>query len=154
MFSINIVALVASPWSGRVAARYKARPAALVGMLILALGWASLIVLHRSLLLFVPGAVLCSFGLAFASTALYNQIVEAKPAHQTGEATGMLYVFFSCFFAVGAQAVFALLRSATAGHDGASFPADTGYVSVFVYIACSSIAGLLVAFMLPKRRTH
>jgi MFS family permease len=154
MFSINIVALVASPWSGRVATRYKARRAALIGMAILALAWASLIVLHRSLLLFVPGAILCSFGLAFASTALYNQIVEATPAHQTGEATGMLYVFFSCFFAVGAQAVFALLRGAAAAHDGTSFPADSGYVSVFVYIACSSIAGLLIASMLPKRRTN
>ncbi|SEK08705.1 Major Facilitator Superfamily protein [Paraburkholderia diazotrophica] len=154
MFSINIIALVASPWSGRVATRYKARRAALIGMIILALAWASLIVLHRSLLLFVPGAVLCSFGLAFASTALYNQIVETTPAHQTGEATGMLYVFFSCFFAVGAQAVFALLRGAAAGHDGASFPADSGYVSVFVYIACSSIVGLLIASMLPKRHTY
>jgi len=153
MFSINIVALVASPWSGRVAARFKARRAALIGMVILALAWASLIALHRNLLLFVPGAVLCSFGLAFASTALYNQIVETTPAHQTGEATGMLYVFFSCFFAVGAQAIFALLRSASAGHGGASFPAYNGYVSVFVYIACCSIAGLLIAYRLPKRRT-
>ncbi|EEA01634.1 major facilitator superfamily MFS_1 [Burkholderia sp. H160] len=154
MFSINIVALIASPWSGRVASRYKARRAALIGMGILAFAWASLVVLHRNLLLFVPGAVMCSFGLAFASTSLYNQIVEATPAPQTGEATGMLYVFFSCFFAVGAQAVFALLRGAAAGHDGASFPADSGYVSVFVYIACSSIAGLLIASMLPKRPTH
>ncbi|MFT0170447.1 MFS transporter [Paraburkholderia mimosarum] len=154
MFSINIVALVASPWSGRVATRYRARRAALIGMVILALAWASLIVLHRSLLLFVPGAVLCSFGLAFASTALYNQIVETTPAHQTGEATGMLYVFFSCFFAVGAQAVFALLRGSAAGHDGASFPADSGYVSVFLYIACSSLAGLLLVSMLPRRRTY
>jgi MFS family permease len=154
MFSINIVALIASPWSGRVATRYKARRAALIGMFILACAWASLVVLHRSLLLFVPGAVLCSFGLAFASTALYNQIVEVTPAHQTGEATGMLYVIFSCFFAVGAQAVFALLRGASAGHGGASFPADSGYVSVFVYIACSSITGLLIAYLLPKRRIN
>jgi MFS family permease len=154
MFSINIVALVASPSSGRVASRYKARRAALIGMFILGCAWASLIVLHRNLLLFVPGAVLCSFGLAFASTALYNQIVEATPAHQTGEATGMLYVFFSCFFAVGAQAVFALLRGGAAGHDGTSFATDSGYVSVFAYIACSSMVGLLIASMLPKRRLH
>ncbi|MCP3725766.1 MFS transporter [Paraburkholderia sp. CNPSo 3272] len=154
MFSVNIVAMVASPWSGRIAARYKARRAALIGMVILAFAWASLIVLHRSLLLFIPGAVLCSFGLAFASTALYNQIVETTPVHQTGEATGMLYVFFSCFFAVGAQAVFVLLRSAAAGNDGGAFAGDSGYVSVFAYIACSSIAGLLIAFMLPKRHAH
>jgi MFS family permease len=154
MFSINIVAMVASPWSGRIAARYDARSAALTGMAVLACAWASLIVLHQSLLLFVPGAILCSFGLAFASTALYNQIVEATPAHQTGEATGMLYVVFSCFFAVGAQAVFALLRGASAGQGSASFPADSGYVSVFAYIACSSIAGLLIAYTLPKRRAR
>ncbi|PPK46141.1 MFS transporter [Trinickia symbiotica] len=154
MFSVNIVSLVASPWSGRVAARYQARSAALIGMAILVVAWASLIVLHRRLPLFVPGAALCSFGLAFASTALYNQIVEAAPAHQTGEATGMLYVFFSCFFAVGAQAVFSLLRSASAKYDGGWFAADSGYVSVFAYIACSSIAGLLIAYTLPKRRAQ
>jgi MFS family permease len=152
MFSINIVALAASPWSGRVAARYDARSAALIGMAILACAWASLIVLHQSLLLFVPGAILCSFGLAFSNTALYNQIVAATPPHQTGEATGMLYVFFSCFFAVGAQVVFALLRNTSASHGVASFPADSGYISVFAYIACSSGAGLLIACTIPKRR--
>ena len=151
MFSVNIVALIGSPLSGRVAARYRARSAALIGMAILVVAWASLITLHRSLTLFVPGAVLCSFGLAFASTALYNQIVETTPAHQTGEATGMLYVVFSCFFAVGAQAVFALLSSTSARHGGGALAAQSGYVSVFAYIACSSIAGLLIAYTLPKR---
>lgn len=150
MFSVNIVALIASPLSGRVAARYKARSAALIGMTLLVVSWASLILLHRSLALFIPGAVLCSFGLAFASTALYNQIVEATAAHQTGEATGMLYVFFSCFFAVGAQAVFALLGSVSAKHGDGALAAESGYVSVFAYIACSSIAGLLIAYTLPK----
>lgn len=38
---------------------------------------------------------------------------------------------------LGAQVVFALLRSASAGHDGMGFPADNGYgyISVFVNIA-------------------
>ncbi|CAH2917657.1 MAG: hypothetical protein CPSOU_3097 [uncultured Paraburkholderia sp.] len=154
MFSINIVALIASPWSGRVAARYTARSAAVTGMVILGSAWASMVLLHGSLSLFVPGAALCSFGLAFASTALYNQIVEATPAHQTGEATGMLYVFFSCFFAVGAQAVFLLLRNASAGNGDALFPRDSGYVSVFLYIAASSAVGALIAYTLPKHRAR
>ncbi|MFP3563065.1 MFS transporter [Paraburkholderia sp. SIMBA_030] len=152
MFTINIGATLASPWSGRVAARYAARQAALIGMSMLVLTWASLILLHRSMLLFVPGAMLCSFGLAFAQTAVYNLIIEATPAEQTGEATGLLYVFFSCFFAVGAQAVFTLLQGASVSDGGASFPAAQSYIAVFGYVAGSALAGLVIAYALPKQR--
>jgi MFS family permease len=152
MFTINIGATLASPWSGRVAARFGARQAALIGMSMLVLTWASLILLHRSMLLFVPGAMLCSFGLAFAHTAVYNLIIEATPAEQTGEATGLLYVFFSCFFAVGAQAVFTLLQGTSVSEGGASFPAAQSYVAVFGYVAGSALAGLVIAYALPKQR--
>ncbi|TDN59197.1 MFS transporter [Paraburkholderia sp. BL10I2N1] len=151
MFTINIVAMVASPWSGRIATRYEARRAALMGMTMLVITWTSLILLHRSMLLFVPGAMLCSFGLAFAHTAVYNLIIEATPAEQTGEATGLLYVFFSCFFAVGAQAVFTLLQGASVSEGGASFPAAQSYVAVFGYVAGSALVGLVVAYALPKQ---
>jgi MFS family permease len=152
MFTITVVAMIASPWSGRIAERYDARRAALIGMTMLVLTWASLIVLHRSVLLFVPGAMLCSFGLAFAHTAVYNLIIEATPAEQTGEATGLLYVFFSCFFAVGAQAVFTLLQGASVSDGGTSFPAAQSYETVFGYVAGSALAGLIVAYALPRHR--
>ncbi|RKE39120.1 MFS transporter [Paraburkholderia sp. BL23I1N1] len=152
MFIINIVAMIASPWSGRIAARSEARRAALIGMTMLVFVWALLIVLHRSLLLFVPGAMLCSFGLAFAHTAVYNLIIEATPAEQTGEATGLLYVFFSCFFAVGAQAVFTLLQGASVSDGGVSFPAAQSYETVFGFVAGSALAGLVVAYALPRHR--
>jgi MFS family permease len=152
MFTFNVTAMLASPWSGRVAARHAARPAALIGMSMLVVAWACLIPLHRSVVLFVPGAMLCSFGLAFAQTAVYNLIIEATPAQQTGEATGLLYVFFSCFFAVGAQAVFTLLQGASVSNGGASFPAAQSYVVVFGYVAGSALLGLFIAYALPKRR--
>ncbi|PRX96874.1 MFS transporter [Paraburkholderia sp. BL25I1N1] len=152
MFTINSGAMIASPWSGRIAARYEARRAALIGMTMLVITWTSLILLRSNLLLFVPGAMLCSFGLAFAHTAVYNLIIEATPAEQTGEVTGLLYVFFSCFFAVGAQAVFTLLQGASVNEGGATFPAAQSYVAVFGYVAGSALAGLAIAYVLPRRR--
>ena len=151
LFTTNVVGLVASPWSGRVAARHDARRATLIGMAVLVLAWGSLIVLHRSMALFVPGAMLCAFGLAFANTAVYNLIIEATPAERTGEATGLLYVFFSCFFAVGAQAVFTILQGASVSEGGASFPADQSYVAVFGYVAASALTGWVIANALPRR---
>lgn len=156
MFTFNVTAMLGSPWSGRIAARHAARPAALIGMSLLVIAWACLIPLHRSMTLFVPGAMLCSFGLAFAQTAVYNLIIEATPAQQTGEATGLLYVFFSCFFAIGAQAVFTLLQGASVSNGVASFPAAQSYVVVFGYVSGSALLGLVIAYALPKQlgRSH
>lgn len=152
MLTGNLVALVASPWSGRVAQRDGARRAALIGLVVLMLGWDGLILLYGRIALFVPAAMVCAFGLAFAHTAVYNLVLDATPVARTGEATGLLYVFFACFFAVGAQVIFTILGNASVSNGAATFPAPHGYVMAFVYVSLSAAVGIGVAFALPKRR--
>ena len=76
-------------------------------MAILVVAWASLITLHRSLTLFVPGAVLCSFGLAFASTGL--GLCHAV-GHALSARLGVAHGVALAVVVVAGAAVFALIH--------------------------------------------
>jgi hypothetical protein len=87
------------------------------------------------------------------AAALYNLILESTPAERTGEATGLTYILFTAFFAVGAQIVFALLgtsRVANAAHGTLDFPSDAAFTLGFGYIAATGVLGFLLATRLPR----
>jgi hypothetical protein len=45
-----------------------------------------------------------------------------------------------------------VLQGASVSEGGASFPAAQSYVAVFGYVAGSALAGLVIAYALPKHR--
>jgi MFS family permease len=152
--ALDAVSIVAAPWSGRIAARHGARTSALVGFALIAAAWTFLAVWHGDRGITLAGAALALSGYAVAMTGLYNLIIESTPPERTGESTGMTYVFFTAFFAVGAQIVFALLQSgrvADPANSGVGFPSDGAYVLGFVYIAATGVLGFLLATQLPRR---
>jgi MFS family permease len=152
MLSGNIASLVASPWSGRIAVRHGARPAVLVGMAVMVASWGAVMLQHDSRGILMLGILMCSAGLAFAYTGIYNLIIEATPRERTGEATGMSYVVFSCFFAVGAQAVFAVLGRSSVSNGLISFPDESSFVATFGYVSIMAAIGFCIALLMPKRR--
>ena len=156
---LDAFSIIAAPWSGRIAARHGARRAALLGFFIIAVAWTWLAVWHSDRGVTLAAAAFALSGYAVTATALYNLIIESTPQERTGEATGLTYVFFTAFFAVGAQIIFALLATShvAAAHvaGGAQgnfeFPSDAAYTLGFGYIAATGVLGLLLASLLPRQ---
>ncbi len=152
---LDLAALVAAPWSGRIAARYGARRAALLGFAIVTLAWGLLVPTQLSLGATVSIAWLTLAGYAVTSCGLYNLIIESTPPERTSEATGFTYVLFTAFFAVGAQILFALLRTSRIVdplHAGMDFPSRHAFSLCFGYIALTGLMGMIIASRLPKRQ--
>jgi hypothetical protein len=150
---LDAVSIIAAPWSGKIAARYGGRRAALIGFGIIFVAWGWLALWHGDRGITLAGAALALSGYAVTAAALYNLILESTPAERTGEATGLTYILFTAFFAVGAQIVFALLgtsRVANAAHGALDFPSDAAFTLGFGYIAATGVLGFLLATRLPR----
>jgi MFS family permease len=150
---LDAVSIIAAPWSGKIAARYGGRRAALIGFGIIFVAWGWLALWHGDRGITLAGAALALSGYAVTAAALYNLILESTPAERTGEATGLTYILFTAFFAVGAQIVFALLgtsRVANAAHGTLDFPSDAAFTLGFGYIAATGVLGFLLATLLPR----
>jgi MFS family permease len=152
---LDAVSIIAAPWSGRIAAKYGAKVSALLGFVFIITAWTWLALWHGDRGVTLAGAALALSGYAVTMTGLYNLIIESTPARRTGEATGLTYVLFTAFFAVGAQVVFALLETGHAVdpvHGPGVFPSNGAYVLGFGYIAATGVVGLLLATQLPWRK--
>ena len=151
---LDAFSIIAAPWSGRIALQYTAKRATLLGFCIIIAAWACLAVWHGDKSVTLAGAALALSGYAVTATALYNLILEATPPQRTGEATGLTYVLFTAFFAIGAQIIFGLLgtsRVSSAVHGVLAFPADASFTLAFGYIAACGVLGFSLATLLPQR---
>jgi MFS family permease len=152
---LDAFSMIAAPWSGRIAARHGGRRAALLGFCMIAAAWAWLALWHADRGVTLAGAAFALSGYAVTATALYNLIIESTPPERTGEATGLTYVLFTAFFAVGAQIIFALLGTSHVGdaaHGGLEFPSNAAYTLGFGYIAATGVVGFLLATLLPRHQ--
>jgi hypothetical protein len=152
---LDAVSIIAAPWSGRIAAKHGAKVSALLGFVFIITAWTWLALWHGDRGVTLAGAALALSGYAITMTGLYNLIIESTPARRTGEATGLTYVLFTAFFAVGAQIVFALLETghvADPAHGPGVFPSNGAYVLGFGYIAATGVVGFLLATQLPRRK--
>jgi hypothetical protein len=94
-------------------------------------------------------------GYSITACGLYNLIIESTPTQRTSEATGFTYVLFTAFFAVGAQIIFALLRTSRIVeplHGIGDFPSQAAFSLSFGYIALTGLVGVGVALRLPNRQ--
>ncbi len=153
MFLLNLSALFGGPLSGRIASRMGARATLLVGMSTMAAAWGALALWHGSPTIVLALAVGCSVGLAIAQGGIYNVIIDATPRERTGEATGLTYVFLACFFAVGAQCLFAILATSTVPQPNGegTLPGDAAFAASFGFVAAMAGLAFLTALALPRR---
>jgi MFS family permease len=152
---LDLVAVIAAPWSGKIAARHGARRSALIGFAIITLSWGSLVFVHPPLAPTVSIAAVTLAGYSITACGLYNLIIESTPTQRTSEAMGFTYVLFTAFFAVGAQIIFALLRTSRIVeplHGIVDFPSQAAFSLSFGYIALTGLVGVGVALRLPNRQ--
>jgi hypothetical protein len=115
----------------------------LLGGFLTALGLALLAVAYGSQAEIILFSLVMSAGIGLAFAAMSNLIMEAVPAHQTGEATGFNALVRSVGSSLGSQvSATVLATSAVAG-----IPTDAGFTRAFAISAgvavCAGVAATL-----------
>lgn len=151
LLPLNLVALVISPYSGRLAGRFGARPAALLGAAVSLLAWAMLTAGHRLFPVTLAAAVISTLGYCVLAPAIYNLIVEEAPADRTSEATGTAYVLMTVAMAIGAQVLFGLLGTETVKVAGAGYPGAHAYTLAYGFGLAMCVLCLAVLRAIPRR---
>jgi MFS family permease len=149
-----VVNLIGGPLSGRIASRHGGRTAALIGMLMTAIGWTALTMAHDNLWFVTSMAYLQMMGIAMLFAALPNLVIEDAPPDRTSEATGVLSVVRQFAASIGTQIVGYTLATSTvtdSAAGAAKFPTDSAYTLTMGYIAVACIVSVFVTLLLPKR---
>jgi MFS family permease len=147
MLANNSVSVLFSPLSGSLANRFGARRAALAGGMVAVVAWLSLALFHATLLAAATASVLSLIGVSMLLPALNIIVVHSVPVERTSEVIGIGQVCLMAFMAVGAQFLYRILASDTiANHvpNAAPYPSDLAYTRAFIYVACASLACLLL----------
>jgi EmrB/QacA subfamily drug resistance transporter len=142
--------LVLGPVSGILGGRLGNKVSLTIGGLLTAAGLALLALAHGTQLEIVGFNVLMSGGIGLAFAAMPNLIMEAVPAHQTGEATGFNALVRSVGASLGSQVSATVL----AGSAVAGVAQDSGFTHAFAVSAGVAACAGLVAMLIPRAAHH
>ena len=156
LLPLNSIALVGSPLAGGLAGRHGARTVAVGGFVVIVAGWSAIAAQPQWFAWVLGANVVALFGLSLVQTATYVAIVHATPPERTSEAAGITFVFLNVFIAIGGQSVFLLLATSTVGLAGirGTFPSAAAFALGFGFIIVTSLAGILVAWLMPRFNTE
>jgi EmrB/QacA subfamily drug resistance transporter len=144
--------LPAGPLAGVVGRRFGSRPALVGGLLITALGSATMAVWHTEPWQIIVTFAIGSIGVAAAFAAMPRLIVDAVSPTETGIATGMNTVVRTVGGVIGAQIGATLLAAMTVGPT--EVPAESAFVTAFWLAAIAAVVGAGLALAIHPRRAR
>ena len=147
----GVLGFVAGPAAGRLGSRYGSRLPLILGLLLTALGVASLAVLHRHPLEISLGMVGIGIGVPFAFAAMAKLIIDAVKPSETGVATGMNTVMRTIVAVIGGQVGAAIVSADTIGNS--KVPAESAFVAAFWVSAVIALVGAVLARFIPRKGT-
>lgn len=151
LLSTALSQLVVGPLAGRIGARVGFRALMMGGTLLLVAAGAWMVALHGHEWDLVVGGLLLGTGIACASAAAANVLVDAVPPSQFGVATGMNTVLRTAGGAFGAAIATACLAGNAAA--GGEAPAEGAFTTGFAIAAVIGAAAFVAAWRLPSTRT-
>ena len=148
----NAGGLLAGLGSGTVSNRFGSKAAAIIGSVLVSLGWLLLAINHESVGFITAATVLAGLGVSGLYAAISNIVVAAAPLERVSEATGLTTVVRLSFHAIGSQILVALLSvSKVSSPDGtASFPSLHAYNIAFATIAVATLVPVILSFALRQ----
>jgi EmrB/QacA subfamily drug resistance transporter len=147
----GLLGFVAGPIAGRLGTRYGSRLPLVLGMVLAAIGIASLALFHAHPLEISLGMVFIGIGVPFAFAAMSKLIVYAVRPSETGVATGMNTVMRTIGSVIGGQVGAAIVSADTIA--GTHVPAESAFVAAFWVSAGIAIIGAVLARFIPSRRS-
>jgi EmrB/QacA subfamily drug resistance transporter len=145
----SFVMLAAGPVAGVLGGRVGSKLPLVLGSVFAAMSFTMLAVAHSEPWEIYLSVALMGLGIGMSFAAVANLIVEAVPAANTGEATGMNAIMRTIGGALGSQ-VSAAVVSAHAVGDG--LPAESGYTEAFAIATAALILSLGAALLVPGSR--
>jgi MFS family permease len=129
--------------------RFGSRVPLALGAIITSFGLAMMAFAHGTQLGMIAWNLVMSTGIGLAFAAMPNLILEAVPAEETGQATGVNTLVRSVGASLGAQVSAAVLAGSV---TAAGLPTDAGYTDAFLVSAGVALVAAITAFLIPSRR--
>ncbi len=139
------VMLVAGPAAGTLGNRFGSRTPLLIGIVLVAVAFVWLAVMHDASWHIYLGSLFIGAGIGLAFASMATLIVDAVPQSQTGVATGMNTIMRSIGGALGAE----IVASIVGAHAD-----ETHFVAAFLVSAGGLVVAFLVALAIPRPPTR
>jgi MFS family permease len=147
----GLVGLLVTPVSARLITRYGARPAMMLGAIVIAAGYVFVTLLMGSVIEFVIASGIIGAGTGISTAATSKLITDAVPMTETGSANGVNTLMRSVGSSAASAVLTVILAEVTSTVGGATFPSEEGFRTTFVVAAAAAILGLFLTALVPTR---
>ncbi|MEV0980848.1 MFS transporter [Streptomyces sp. NPDC049915] len=149
---LGLTMMFTAPVYARLSARYGPKVTLILGLLVIAVGYAGGLGLMSAAWQTVVTSVMLGAGIGLAYSSLPALIVGAVPASETGAANGLNTLMRSIGTSVS-SAVIGMVLANTADHvGGTAIPTMHGFRVSFLIATGAVALGLIMALLLPGRR--
>ncbi|MFE7230077.1 MFS transporter [Streptomyces sp. NPDC002405] len=147
---LGLTMMFTAPVYARLSARYGPKTTLIIGLLIIAVGYAAGLGLMNAAWQTVVVSVVLGAGIGLAYSSLPALIVGAVPASETGAANGLNTLMRSIGTSVS-SAVIGMVLANTAHHSGGlAIPTMHGFRVSFLIATAAVVVGLALALCLPR----
>ncbi|MEU3843369.1 MFS transporter [Streptomyces sp. NPDC028635] len=149
---LGLTMMFTAPLYARLSARYGPKVTLIIGLLVIAVGYAGGLGLMSAAWQTIVTSVMLGAGIGLAYSSLPALIVGAVPASETGAANGLNTLMRSIGTSVS-SAVIGMVLANTANHvGGVAVPTMHGFRVSFLIATVAVAAGLVMALLLPGRK--
>jgi EmrB/QacA subfamily drug resistance transporter len=148
----SLMMMVTGPLSGWLSSRYSGKVPLSLGAVTAATGLAGLAGWHDSQGQLLGLTMIMFAGIGFVFAAMPNLIVDAVPAAQTGEATGVNALVRSVGSSLGSQVVASILAASVTASN--LLPTDHAYTVAFLVGAVGATVAAVAGLFIPRVAQH
>ncbi|MCT2583654.1 MFS transporter [Actinophytocola sp. S1-96] len=148
----GLVMIAVAPLSARVSAARGPKTTLILGMLVVAAGYALNLVLMSEIWHLVVVSMVIGGGIGFAYGAMPALVMAAVPVSETAAANSLNTLMRSIGTSVSSAVAGALLAGVTTSFGGVDLPAEHGFRLIMVIGAGAALVAAAVAGLLPSRR--
>ncbi|MFI9610509.1 MFS transporter [Streptomyces sp. NPDC052023] len=149
---LGLTMMFTAPVYARLSARYGPRTTLIIGLLVIALGYAGGLGLMNAAWQTVVISVVIGAGIGLAYSSLPALIIGAVPASETGAANGLNTLMRSIGTSVSSAVIGMVLADTADIVGGVAVPTRHGFQVSFLVATAAVAVGLVLALCLPRRR--
>ncbi|MGW5230725.1 MFS transporter [Streptomyces nodosus] len=149
---LGLTMMFTAPVYARLSVRYGPKVTLIIGLLVIALGYAGGLGLMTAAWQTVVISVVLGAGIGLAYSSLPALIVGAVPASETGAANGLNTLMRSIGTSVSSAVIGMVLTGTAHQQGGLAVPSMQGFRVSFLIATAAAAIGLLLALLLPNQR--
>ncbi|MHA6803975.1 MFS transporter [Salinifilum ghardaiensis] len=147
----GIVMMLLSPVSARISARWGARVALMVGLLVIAGGYGFGLLLMDAVWKIVLSTVITGAGIGIAYSAMPTLIMNSVPVTETGAANGLNALMRSIGTSTSSAVMSVVLAQLTVQLGAAAVPTERAFQLTFVLAIAAALVGVGLTALVPRQ---